>query len=1069
MPTLPPSAFEKPRPDEAADINDIRACMKVAQVVRAEQDNRPLGRGTHTKGVCVGGTFEVFDLSATVSDPDLRRRLARGLFAQPGSYAATVRFANGQDRVLPDSKPDVRAMSFSVALPADKPGETARRDFTMNNATTFPWNDAHAFAVFVRFSTARGFMGKLRAFLTLSPADVWLNIRTLVRIVRQMKKPAKPYQAMRYWSTVPFQHGPDEAAKYSARPSPDNPGGLGARGPGMLRQELLRHVQDDDRMSSWEFCVQLLEPDRMRHRGRRRPASFWVENASVEWEESEAPFYPVGRLTLAKGSQLSESDCASQYIDVSANCAADCRPIGSINRARWYPEVESRQARLGDKAPPEPALPPLAAMAHQSWVRSLTLGSLLRGAGYAALLLVAGVGLLSVATSIYVNAGGGMLPEGTPPDVAYPDQGWGNGLDAEGRQTYYFTPQGAGLKGMRYSWFVNLEMPLSRRRFSTVLDRYGFLMDPQTASNPDRLPVGFTKHWDSQLNAELLDITCAACHTGQLQVTRNGRTQALRIDGGQAGHAFTDADFGHFLPTMMASLTATAVNPFKFFRFARRVLGGETSGGRWRLHRELRGVIGTFLGVAWAEKRHRLVPTEEGYGRTDALARISNTVFAENLDPSNYRVGNGPVNFPPVWNIWKFDWVQYGASVSQPMARNLGESMGVGATYALMYAYGRPLPPEQRFRATARIDDLMRIETTLRRLRPPSWPEGLFGKVDSARAQQGKVLFDKHCVGCHGPHIAPPAIKTRNAPLKTERDPEWLMATLCVDDIGTDPNTAMNFVNATVDITRTGMTAPELRAVVKRTLDLWYARQEVYLDGEIRRLGAFRDSLARRDSLVREKDGMYAGIAQTLSQIDPARVPMGAALSYLGTMIRLKAYEDAGKDSAERAVLDGFGALDMPQVIPAYKPRPLAGIWATPPFLHNGSVPTVYDLLSPRSERPASFRAGSREFDPVLLGLYSGKGRESPAIPVDSTRPGASYVDRFWLFDTSRDGNHNTGHEFDKEYDQGRVDRHEPQVRPGLIGPLLTPDERLAIIEHLKVRDDDRDGPKTPRIPHSCQ
>src|SRR5207344_2987195 len=101
---------------------------------------------------------------------------------------------------------------------------------------------------------------------------------------------------------------------------------------------------------------------------------------------------------------------------------------------------------------------------------------------------------------------------------------------------------------------------------------------------------------------------------------------------------------------------------------------------------------------AWTEKSRGLVPTEEGYGRTDALARIANTVFGDNLDAVNYAVGNAPVSFPPVWNIWKFDWVQYNASVSQPMARNIGEAMGVGASYRLVDDYGRPIPPSDRYR-----------------------------------------------------------------------------------------------------------------------------------------------------------------------------------------------------------------------------------------------------------------------------------------------------------------------------------------------------------------------------------
>ena len=178
----------------------------------------------------------------------------------------------------------------------------------------------------------------------------------------------------------------------------------------------------------------------------------------------------------------------------------------------------------------------------------------------------------------------------------------------------------------------------------------------------------------------MLDITCAACHTGQINVTRNGRTTALRIDGGSALHAFTNANIGHFVPTLAASLLGTLVNPMKFNRFADAVLG---PGPQGRPLGAARGRCSTSPGssarMAWNEKVHGLVPTEEGYGRTDALARIANTVFGDHIQAQNYAVGNAPVNYPPVWNIWKFDWVQYNASVSQPMARNIGESMGTGA------------------------------------------------------------------------------------------------------------------------------------------------------------------------------------------------------------------------------------------------------------------------------------------------------------------------------------------------------------------------------------------------------
>jgi hypothetical protein len=105
-----------------------------------------------------------------------------------------------------------------------------------------------------------------------------------------------------------------------------------------------------------------------------------------------------------------------------------------------------------------------------------------------------------------------------------------------------------------------------------------------------------------------------------------------------------------------------------------------------------------------------------------------------------------------------------------------------------------------------------------------------------------------------------------------------------------------------------------------------------------------------------------------------------------------------------------------------YMPRPLNGIWATPPYLHNGSVPNLYALLSPVAERPTTFYLGNREYDPEHVGYRTGKF------------PGG------FEFDTTIRGNRNTGHEF-----------ADSPNKDGVIGRLLTPDERLDLIEYLKT------------------
>lgn len=137
--------------------------------------------------------------------------------------------------------------------------------------------------------------------------------------------------------------------------------------------------------------------------------------------------------------------------------------------------------------------------------------------------------------------------------------------------------------------------------------------------------------------------------------------------------------------------------------------------------------------------------------------------------------------------------------------------------------------------------------------------------------------------------------------------------------------------------------------------------------------------------------------------------------------------------------------MDLPQQVAGYKPRPLEGVWATPPFLHNGSVPSVYQMLLPPEERDRKFVAGNRDYDPKHLGYVT--------PPMDS--------DGF-VFDTSITGNHNTGHAFVADamrWDAHRSDPEAHPLPPGVIGPLLTDAERFAIIEYLKIH---RDEPATP-------
>ena len=102
-----------------------------------------------------------------------------------------------------------------------------------------------------------------------------------------------------------------------------------------------------------------------------------------------------------------------------------------------------------------------------------------------------------------------------------------------------------------------------------------------------------------------------------------------------------------------------------------------------------------------------------------------------------------------------------------------------------------------------------------------------------------------------------------------------------------------------------------------------------------------------------------------------------------------------------------------------YANMPLDGLWLRAPYLHNGSVPSLRDLLEPASKRPQVFYRGYDVYDQQNVGFVSN-------VPEESGRA-------FFKYDTRAVGNSNTGHE-------GRA-----------YGTDLPAEEKAALIEYLKT------------------
>ncbi|MCU1749970.1 cytochrome c [Pseudomonas sp. 6D_7.1_Bac1] len=572
------------------------------------------------------------------------------------------------------------------------------------------------------------------------------------------------------------------------------------------------------------------------------------------------------------------------------------------------------------------------------------------------------------------------LPVYTPVEQVHYLEQW----NAADRQTYYFTPQGTQVKGLRYDWFTSLELPFSEQRFAApeYLARFGFLVDPAqkaTPNNPGNLPVGFARHQNPGSKEEFLDVTCAACHTGELRF----KGQAVRIDGGSAQHVLPSSvptlRGGSFGQALVASLASTYYNPWKFERFARNVLGQDYDAQHSQLRQDFKTSLDTFLRAAWNDTHRGLYPTEEGPGRTDAFGRIANASFGDAISPENYRVANAPVDYPQLWDIWTFDWVQWNGSAQQPMARNIGEALGVGATLNFFDAAGQPLKGDDRYPSSVRVRDLQLIEETLQRLKPPAWPEELLGSIDKPLAAKGRTLFAENCAGCHVPNVT--AVNGR---------PEQKLKMLPVDVIGTDPGAANNITDHRFNL-----------SALKWDL------------GELAKLDVKLHPTPK-------------------APLDLSKLSVAKGLAYVTAFVENRAYRDANVTPEERPNMDGFGLPIGVRELRAYKARPLAGVWATPPFLHNGSVPNIYQLLSPQDERATTFYRGSFEYDPQHLGYRT-----------------EAFTNGF-VFDTSITGNHNSGHEF-RAGERGN----------GVIGRLLQPEERWALLEYLKVLG----GPLESQLP----
>jgi len=547
-------------------------------------------------------------------------------------------------------------------------------------------------------------------------------------------------------------------------------------------------------------------------------------------------------------------------------------------------------------------------------------------------------------------------PLGEPVDkVVYLDQGWSPAVSLK----FYFTSQGSQI--IPYDWFLALEQADSQTLFrdNQNILKYRYLPQLPDSNNPDGLPVGFVG--DSGVSRKWLGLTCAACHTNEIRYGTTG----YRVDG-----APTQGDVRALLSAMITAMQKARDDPAKFERFAAKVLGNQnSSSGQLLLKAQLAAAIDKRIAYNLRNfpgyNPNEPAPAPADYAWLDAVGAIVNEVFyhsvkAPTSPTDNTRPANAPVSYPFIWDTPQQELEQWiGIAKSGGPLDVFSLARNVGEVLGVFADFVIPDDPSPLgYSSSVKTLGLVDLENQLKGLWSPQWPAD-FPPINQADAAKGKAIYQQlKCDTCHT------VVTNRKDPART------IVSYMKADQ--TDPGTYLNFFN------RTGPSGK-------------LAGADVNLIPFMQKIPA---NASAATMVTNEVVGMILGSGwpappDYLSQISfGATRPHGVLLEHAAVSVE-------------------------------YKARPLNGIWATAPYLHNGSVPNLDELFQPSAQRSKSFSIGVRTFDPVRVGYLT----DVAGFP------------KFNVNDSNGNpiaGNSNAGHEGDQ------------------YGTSLSPDQRRQLIEYLK-------------------
>lgn len=318
------SKFDPKEADNVAEI--IKISEEMVQSKRINNQQRIALRDQHPKSHgCVEAEFIVGDVPE-----DLRI----GIFKEPRTYRAWIRFSNGNGDIQPDTKPDVRGMAIKVMdvdgekfLEAEKHEKT--QDFILINSETFFLKDIQDALELARAIFAASKIPSIP--LITAPLKLLTLIlmyakshKEQVRILKTASNKAVSNPLLiQYWSGTPYKLG-KHAIKFSVKHHDNDVTANknnSSKSENFLREAMVEYLNKQD--AFFDFLVQV------QTNSEKMP----LEDATIKWD---SPYYKVATIKIQKQTfDTKERQHFDENLSYSPwHSLPEHEPLGKINQMR---------------------------------------------------------------------------------------------------------------------------------------------------------------------------------------------------------------------------------------------------------------------------------------------------------------------------------------------------------------------------------------------------------------------------------------------------------------------------------------------------------------------------------------------------------------------------------------------------------------------------------------------------------------------------------------------------------------------------------------------------------------